>query len=74
MSVTPVPPERYGHVAQMALDRVEGGYAAPTNGLPLSAYEVPGSAGRSALGASPQQSNLRTAPAGSPFSGVGCRA
>jgi hypothetical protein len=28
MSVTPVPPERCGHVAPMVMDRVEGGYAA----------------------------------------------
>jgi hypothetical protein len=28
MSVTPVPPERCGHVAPMVIDRVEGGYTA----------------------------------------------
>ena len=28
MSVTPVPPERCGHMAPMVIDRVEGGYAA----------------------------------------------
>jgi hypothetical protein len=28
MSVTPVPPERCGHVAPMVIDRVEGGYVA----------------------------------------------
>jgi len=28
MSVTPVPPERCGHVAPMVIDRVEAGYAA----------------------------------------------
>ena len=28
MSVTPVPPERCGHMAPMGIDRVEGGYAA----------------------------------------------
>ncbi len=28
MSVTPVPPERCGHVAPMVMERAEGGYAA----------------------------------------------
>jgi hypothetical protein len=28
MSVTPVPPERCGHVAPMVIDQTEGGYAA----------------------------------------------
>ena len=28
MSVTPVPPERCGHVAPMVIDRTQGGYAA----------------------------------------------
>lgn len=28
MSLTPVPPERCGHIAPMALDRTEGGYTA----------------------------------------------
>jgi hypothetical protein len=28
MSVTPVPPERCGHVAPMVIDRGQGGYAA----------------------------------------------
>jgi hypothetical protein len=28
MSVTPIPPHRCGHVAPMALERAEGGYAA----------------------------------------------
>jgi hypothetical protein len=28
MSVTPIPPERCGHVAPMVIDRSEGGYAA----------------------------------------------
>jgi hypothetical protein len=28
MSVTPIPPERCGHVAPMVIERVEGGYAA----------------------------------------------
>ena len=28
MSVTPIPPERCGHVAPMIIERVEGGYAA----------------------------------------------
>ena len=28
MTVTPVPPERCGHVAPMIIDRAEGGYAA----------------------------------------------
>jgi hypothetical protein len=28
MSLTPVPPERCGHVAPMVMERAEGGYAA----------------------------------------------
>ncbi len=28
MSMTPIPPERCGHVAPMVIDRAEGGYAA----------------------------------------------
>jgi uncharacterized Zn finger protein len=28
MSVTPIPPERCGHVAPMVIDRAEGGYTA----------------------------------------------
>ena len=28
MSLTPIPPERCGHVAPMVIERVEGGYAA----------------------------------------------
>jgi hypothetical protein len=28
MSVTPIPPERCGHVAPMVIERAEGGYAA----------------------------------------------
>jgi hypothetical protein len=28
MSVTPIPPERCGHVAPMVIERVEGAYAA----------------------------------------------
>lgn len=28
MSLTPIPPQRCGHVAPMTLDRTEGGYAA----------------------------------------------
>ena len=28
MSMTPIPPERCGHVAPMVIDRTEGGYAA----------------------------------------------
>ncbi len=28
MSMSPVPPERCGHVAPMVMERVEGGYAA----------------------------------------------